>query len=269
MLNMQNKKINTDLKLRKGAVVFIDAVGTKIVWTRSDPKKFIESWERIVNSFRRKAEICNTAVDILRDGGYNCDEYPEYEVRAFSDTIILHLSYDINKYPEQSTWITDHPLNSIGGELISPLYNAIVKEGIYLRGVISFGEFYASDSIIIGPAVEEAAEWYEQSEWFGVSTTPSATYSLEAMNYLGKFNKKYNSFIKYDVPIKNDQKLTSYAVLWPQKECTALKKRNKKIFQETRQKLLDSFSFNRVIGILSELKYRNTLSFCQHRIKIP
>jgi hypothetical protein len=90
---------------------------------------------------------------------------------------------------------------------------------------------------------------------------PSATYSLEAMKYLGKFNKKYNSFIKYDVPIKNGQKLASYAVLWPQKECVALKTRNRKIFQETRQKLLDSFSFNRVIGILSELKYRNTLSF--------
>jgi hypothetical protein len=157
MLNMKNKKINTDLKPRKGAVVFIDAIGTKTVWTRNDPRKFIKSWERIVKSFYQKAEICNITVDILRDGGYNCDEYPEYEVRAFSDTIILHLSYGINEYPEQSIWDTHHPLNSVGGDLISPLYNAIVKEGIYLRGVISFGEFYASDSIIIGPAVEEAA----------------------------------------------------------------------------------------------------------------
>ena len=97
-------------------------------------------------------------------------------IRAFSDTIILSLSRSVDKLKENTSYPFDLNIATI---LIAPLYKAIIKEGIYLRGVISFGEFYISNSIIIGPAVEEAAEWYEKSEWFGVYTTPSATYGLK------------------------------------------------------------------------------------------
>ena len=62
--------------------------------------------------------------------------------------------------------------------------NGILK-GVYLRGVISIGKFYQSQNLIIGPAVDEAAEWYTNIEWIGVSAAPTAHFILEKLAEIG------------------------------------------------------------------------------------
>ena len=252
---VKNRKANETLICQKGIVVFLDALGTRTIWSRKDPAEYIKSWENVVKAFSKEKESYEKRSENLKKDL----DLGNLNVRAFSDTIILSLSHPADKFKENTSYPFD--LN-IGIILIAPLYKAIIKEGIYLRGVISFGEFYMTDSIIIGPAVEEAAEWYEKAEWFGVSTTPSATYGLKLMNEYPNFSDKF--FISYDVPMKNDQRLNSYAVLWPNEYPSSILKpqnKRKKMFQKSRKKLLESFSSRGLIGASSELKYKNTLAF--------
>ncbi len=51
-------------------------------------------------------------------------------------------------------------------------------KGIYLRGIIPIGQFYESQRAIIGPAIDEAAEWHKKTKWIGVSTAPTAPYTV-------------------------------------------------------------------------------------------
>lgn len=84
-------------------------------------------------------------------------------------------------------------------------------------------------------------------------------------------------FIKYPVPIKNDQELNSYALLWPNQQINlklkdkyfeeASLKDKKNFFKDSRIKLLYSFSSNGLIGVASELKYKNTLDFFDYVAK--
>jgi hypothetical protein len=39
----KNIENNEEITRQKGAVVFLDALGTKAVWSRNDPLKFIKS----------------------------------------------------------------------------------------------------------------------------------------------------------------------------------------------------------------------------------
>ena len=254
-VKVKNKIKNGAVISQKGIVVFLDAVGTKTVWNRNDPAEYIKSWENVVEAFRKEEKSYKKLPEYIK----KYLDLGNLNIRAFSDTIILSLSRSVDTFKKNTSYPFDLNIAII---LIAPLYKAIIKEGIYLRGVISFGEFYITNSIIIGPAVEEAAEWYEKSEWFGVSTTPSATYGLKLMNEHPNFSDKF--FINYDVPMKNNQQLNSYAVLWPNGyPAFAFQPQNKrkKIFKGSRKKLLESFSSSGLIGVSSELKYKNTLAF--------
>jgi hypothetical protein len=258
----ENRKANQNPIPQKGVVVFLDAVGTKTVWSRNDPSDYMKSWENVLKAFRKEEKIYRETSDEFRgDDDY---DFPALSVRAFSDTIILSFSHPIDKSEKNTFWQDCLKIETIGIILALPLYKAIIEEGIYLRGAISFGEFYITDSMIIGPAVEEAAEWYEKPEWFGISTTPSATYGLELLKEHGHLSNEF--FINYDVPMKNNQQLNSYALLWPEKYPPLNKdkehvNKNKKMFQKSRKKLLESFSSRGLIGASSELKYKNTLAF--------
>ncbi|MHB1546835.1 MAG: hypothetical protein ACYCV8_09295, partial [bacterium] len=162
------KKIGSKLEHGKGVVVFLDALGTKTAWTSRDPKKFIDSYEKVLKSFYSSKKLYSNMAEELKDDDYY--DFPEIIMRSFSDTIILFLYFPINKRNMQIDRLFElRQIGIIAMILNDPFYEAI-KKGIYLRGVISIGEFYLSDKIIIGPAVEEAAEWYEKSDWIGIST---------------------------------------------------------------------------------------------------
>ena len=247
---------------QKGVVVFLDALGTKTVWSRNEPSKYIKAWENVIRSIKENAKVYDEETKDDADFG-------DLNIIAFSDTIILSLSHNLNKVKENPDLFRSNLL--ISAILLYPLYKAIVEEGIYLRGVISYGEFYVKKSMIIGPAVEEAAEWHEKPEWFGVSTTPSATYGIEFLREKGDLSDAVlnESFIGYPVPMKNDLPLKSYAVLWPTKSIFSKireeeKTITKELFKDSKIKLLESFSSSGLIGVSSGLKYKNTLDFFDH-----
>lgn len=47
-------------------------------------------------------------------------------------------------------------------------------QGIPVRGATCYGPLSTNGNIMVGPAIDEVASWYESADWIGVFQTPSA-----------------------------------------------------------------------------------------------
>lgn len=92
------------------------------------------------------------------------------EVRTFGDTILmtignstLPIPADIEAAAAWSSFLVATGLDS----------------GYRFRGAIAAGDFISTPEAIIGPAVADAAAWYERADWIGVHVTPSTDPRIE------------------------------------------------------------------------------------------
>lgn len=225
--------------MKKGVIAFIDALGVKGLWTRTDPREFMRSWKAILRLFRASRRV------MLKEYQYSVRQT---FLKAFSDTIIVGF---ITK---------NNPIDNLlfmGDLLMAPFYHAL-DMGIFFRGVISIGQFEFSESIILGPAIDDAVQWHAKSEWFGISLTPSAAYGLEQLIDRGVDHSKI--FIEYNIPMKTGiESVKSFSINWPYNLVSFVKSYGK---PETfgRSALLDAFSKSQ-IGIDDYIKYKNTIAF--------
>ncbi len=102
------------------------------------------------------------------------------------------------------------------------LFIEALKKQIKLRGSISTGKFYVDenglDKRILGPALSDAASWYEKAEWMGIIATPDCSKKMSchfASNHLKHKEYLEHYYIEYPVPIKNIGRLNLWSVAWP------------------------------------------------------
>jgi len=165
-----------------GAVTFLDVLGWKGIW-HQDPDAAKKLWN-IVKETRNKAE------EISKE---YADKFEELRGKKFgkivkivsiSDTIALFSKGDANLSVEIQAkicaWLLEHALS----------------HRIPLRGAISYGKYIEYDNIMQGPAVDEAASWYEFVDWIGVVLTPSAQMKIDVETI---------NFIARDIPIPYKQ----------------------------------------------------------------
>jgi hypothetical protein len=91
-----------------------------------------------------------------------------------------------------------------------------IIEGCPLRGAFAVGEFFVGDErTVLGPAVSDAASWFEAADWIGVHATPHASMVIQSV--LEKSGGKLGHvLLGYDVPMgatKSEVRLK--AVNWP------------------------------------------------------
>lgn len=227
-------------RMQEGVVVFLDALGVKGIWARAEPESVISSWENVLKRLQESIKKSPKSGSIG-----DKPESLDYNISAFSDTVIITLK------------CKDDPAAHVPlvAKIVSePFFYALVK-GIYFRGVIAIGKFYLSDTLVIGPAIDEAAEWYTQPEWMGVSTAPSASFGLSRLEDQKADISKW--FVKYDIPAKAGTQKNEWALAWPReapKELISQKNLT------TRGLILDAFA-NRPISVSAAQKYKNTLAF--------
>ena len=92
-----------------------------------------------------------------------------------------------------------------------------LREGFLFRGALSIGDFVQSEATVIGPAITDAACWYEMADWFGIIATPSCGHRL---SYFAEILKKENKdlhawYVEYEVPLKKGKKHSLWVVSWP------------------------------------------------------
>lgn len=131
----------------------------------------------------------------------------KYGITTFGDTVIINFECD-----KESARIIDS---------FTMLFGFIIRYGIeskvMFRGAVAIGEYIKEENTLLGPAVGDAATWYEKAQWTGLIITPESEGVYE--NCKKQFDSPgpnlYPSFIKYDVPLKEDAKRTLYSFPWP------------------------------------------------------
>jgi len=119
------------------------------------------------------------------------------EVKSISDTIAI-LSTCTPEEVNQA--IEAH------GILCSWAIPASITLQIPLRGATAAGRFENQENAFIGEAIDEAASWYEHSDWIGVHLTPSAQFLFTP--------RQDTNWIAYAAPLKANYKSLPYCVNW-------------------------------------------------------
>lgn len=249
-----------DVSPRFGTVVFLDMLGTRGIWKNRDPKDVLQNYKSILDSFADGIDFLNKKTGAWEE----FREFVKFEMTAFSDTIIITGSLPDAKreIPLMVGLVT------YATSLLMPLIiPSAIANNIYMRGAISLGQFYRLDKMLIGPAVDEAAQYYMLPEWIGVSAAPSFHDFLDELGDDGVTAKEF--FVKWDIPMKNGIEKGGWAINWP----------NRKIFRpdgESRYNDFDRFydETKRVIkselktyDVVSALKWRNTSDFFKTNFK--
>jgi hypothetical protein len=149
------------MKMKKGVVIILDLLGGKLE-DRHEVDQFIkvrnEMKENFIGKATKSAEIRKIEL--------------EADVYTFGDSIIYALSHTDDTE-------SDDVLRSAILATRQSLAYAISK-GYPFRGALSYGKFYTDNdsNTVLGPAVNDAASWYDQTEIIGVIATPSATLKI-------------------------------------------------------------------------------------------
>ncbi|MDD5239875.1 MAG: hypothetical protein PHS34_08455 [Candidatus Omnitrophica bacterium] len=239
---------NTETKKKDGVILLIDMLGTKRIMERENPEKFMEDMRLFEDHLRKSIEKG------VEDSRLFEKEF-SIQIHQFSDTYIIEATSS----------------NSIGALLvlllrIQTFYAITFSSSRFFRGAISVGTYYTDNTRIIGPAINDAGEWYESAEWIGIHFTPKTSYAIKK-ELLLKDNFLRHCVIEYNIPLKNNNEMKGYVWNWPQISFinTDIIISEDNINHYKRQ-ILDTFS-KHPIGKNEYLKYKNTLDFIDHVFK--
>lgn len=177
----------------EGIIVLLDALGMKGIWSEKNPIHVLQAWDRVYYAFE-------SAVNNIIFPSPNIS----LQFKAFSDTVIITASDKnfLERDPAEFIQFMAHCI-------IQPFLIGL-ERNIYLRGVISAGEFYQSSKMVIGPAVDEAAAVYTSPNWIGVSGTPAVTSLLRHYR-----PSSSDALVQYDIPHKCGIEKNGWALAWP------------------------------------------------------
>ena len=159
-------------RIQQGFVIFIDVLGIKGVWKRMSAEMVIKNWMDIIRQF---TESIDKSLRHLK---------PYFT--TLSDTIIITCECSISN------------INTIFQSLMQPFSYSMGLD-FFLRGTISYGMTFISPRLVLGPALDDAAEGHNMLEWIGIATTPC----LSAY-YLGNgYAKQTDNYSYYPtIPVK-------------------------------------------------------------------
>jgi hypothetical protein len=169
-------------------VTFLDILGWTGIYNRhSNPLGTLRNFLESINEHTRGLTTGKT------------------EVKSISDTVAILTPCLPNEISEA---IESH------GIICASAIPRSIEQMIPIRGATAAGTFENQDNAFIGKAVDEAASWYENSDWIGVHLTPSAQF---------QFKPRANSrWVKYPAPIKSPHRWEPYCVNWVEEDPSSI-----------------------------------------------
>jgi hypothetical protein len=206
---------------RVGVIAMIDALGIRHSGTGAAPDRTLTG---LMDAKRESewATLFSQAIGIVVKGltqaasGNRAGATPtaSQKVRliGLGDTLIVAV-YGKNSPREQLREIA---------QTVTYLMSFGMSKGLFFRGAISYGSWWEldppqADSIhLLGPAVDEAAEWRDQTEWVGCALTPHAGFEWERPEEFDP-DDPTAAFIDYPVPVKPGEPngVLKWALNWP------------------------------------------------------
>ena|SRR5229473_1987983 len=238
--------MRTPSEPENGIVAILDALGAAS-YGEAEIKRFIDSQKVVLQLLTQKAE-----------GVLGEIRAPMITTFTFNDTVLIILRTG-----------TEEPRLKRISDFFMILRKFLVDSlahRILFRGSIAIGSFYTNDetNTVMGPAVTDAAAWYDKADWIGVHATPRA--ALVIQRWLEHNDKsKGNVMLDYDVPLKQGAVVHTKAVNWPKvffvdsiSPC--------EVGTEPKEKLLE-FLTQHQVPWGTETKFYNTITFFDHSVK--
>jgi hypothetical protein len=199
-----------NLRKKYGIVVLLDALGAS-EYSEDQIKQFLSARQEI-NHLIRVLSGKNVTSKIGNIGKFHTPE-----IFTFGDTVIITIQLNSKKHRNTHLFLFSFLMRRY-------IFHSF-ENGILFRGSFSIGSYIADSesNTVMGEAVSDAAAWYEQSEWMGLSSTPKTNTVLEylvadigAERGLDLLRKDHHGYIHpYDVPMKNGKSYNLYTINWP------------------------------------------------------
>jgi len=240
-------------KTKFGIVVLLDALGTRTA-NIEQAEKYIET----VNSLK-KVTLPNIKQFLtLNDNAETIKRiYSSLKYRFFGDSLLftIEVKNDVHFTESFQHFVT----------ILSMMIVSALEKGILFRGALAIGNYIEDSTIVLGPAVTDAASWYEKIDLMTVIASPAATNFIKAEYSTKKnFNEsKPMPLIRMaDVPCSDNKEVKAYLLDWPMFIC---------IMADVNK--MDPFQAYYVIfkelpiPIGTELKYYNTEKFFKESVE--
>ncbi|HLC43352.1 MAG TPA: hypothetical protein VJO34_17215 [Methylomirabilota bacterium] len=185
------------MEQKQGLIAILDALGAAR-YNDQEISRFLDSRERVLELLRRKANAKAVRGDI---------DASLVTTFTFNDTVLI-----VYRTPEPAT-VKDVEHFCL---LLRKFAVDSLAQGILFRGAVSVGRFYVDDesNTVMGTAVTDAAAWYDAADWVGISATPYATLTIQALLEPGRTDLDH-LLVDYPVPIKDRSTVILKAINWP------------------------------------------------------
>lgn len=161
------------MEFYRGGVAFLDVLGFKGIWKRVDPTTLLAKWYSMQQYIEERAQVAMAFSQHFKGEG-RLDETPKVDVHFLSDSIVL--TTGVRKYqnaPQEvldATFVTSAAFSAH----IAMLAGLLFEPPLNFRGAISCGEYIALDTIVMGPAIDEAADLHGQLDGAMTRVCPAA-----------------------------------------------------------------------------------------------
>ena len=139
------------------------------------------------------------------------------EIYPFGDTVLF--IWDLANHPKPDVFLLYF------ANIASFLMILALDKGIVFRGAMTIGDYIQNENVVIGPAIADAASWYELANMIGIIVTPYCGQFISSIcedipinptayppNYMAGISL---SFRKYNVPLKGGIEESLWTINWP------------------------------------------------------
>lgn len=193
--------------MQSGALAFIDALGFKGIWQRTDP-------EELLDKLRQTLRHTQATVDDWNDLPAAKEQRVSQKAAFLSDTVVIGVEVaDVPEHVQYSAKAV--ALRTLLIHVVELLRSSASTEPpIAYRGCITIGEFIIDDRFILGPAVDRAAMYERQAEGAFVWLDPEARTLVENDPMLSDANRLTRMGLHpYRVPLKQGKRFDTYVVV--------------------------------------------------------
>lgn len=236
-ITLRDELVGSPSKPLHGFVAILDALGAKN-YSALEAEQFLKSRDEFIPFI---SSIAEQQIKI---------DPNDFQRFIFNDTVIL--TY-VRGRTFQDAWAFCHVLRVF--------QTIFLQRQIFFRGAFGVGDFYKLDpasNTVMGPAVSDAATWYERADWIGIHATPYTTIFLKSL--LQRENQTLDYvLLDYEVPFKDRGRMRLKAINWPKGVYL-----NQGKDRDKAKAAVLSFLAKGPLPIGSESKYFNALEFYDH-----
>jgi len=157
--------------MEEGALVLVDCLGFRGIWNRVDAEELIAKL-KLIEAEASSRVVPKYSSSMLSFGPVR------FHLRLLSDTVVLSIQYEPTGYADgaQPDERQKNLLVSVACESAAELAYHFMNSDIPLplRGCISFGPHLCDGNFLIGPAVDQAAEYMNEPEGAFIWVLPAA-----------------------------------------------------------------------------------------------